>query len=161
MILENWKNKWGVSEEAMADLYEQLRGAATHTPATVDNPKTEADLQNRVRVEYNRTGGILWRNNVGAVQDSYGNFFRYGLANDTKGMSEVIKSADLIGIRPVTITPDMVGSTLGRYVSYEVKGPAWKPRPSDKREKAQRAWATLINSMGGDARFINSVDQIW
>lgn len=145
----------------MADLYSRLCNAATHNPGLVADPKTEADLQNRVRVEYNKTGGILWRNNVGAVQDSHGNFFRYGLANDSKGMSEVIKSADLIGIRPTTITRDMVGTTLGRYVSYEVKAPGWTPSRSNKREKAQMAWATLINSMGGDARIISSVDQIW
>tara|TARA_R110000851_G_scaffold287513_3_gene441541 strand:- start:10807 stop:11142 length:336 start_codon:yes stop_codon:yes gene_type:complete len=109
---------------------------------------------------YVETGGLLWRNNNGAAQDSYGNFFRYGLANDNKGMNEVIKSGDLIGIRPVIISPAMVGQTFGRFISYEVKSPNWKPTNS-KREKAQMAWAALIISLGGDARIVNRMDQIW
>lgn len=160
MILEKWKNDWGISEEAMADLYRQLSETASYPLVAPRTVTTEADLQNIVRVEYNKTGGILWRNNVGATQDSYGNFFRYGLANDTKGMSKVIKSADLIGIRPIKIKQEHVGQTMGRFVSFEIKSPDWKMKKTD-REKAQAAWAALINSLGGDARIVNEVNQIW
>lgn len=145
----------------MRDLYARLKLAATHPiTAPAKEIKTEAGLQDAVRVAYNATGGLLWRNNVGAASDSYGNFFRYGLANDTKGMSKVIKSADLIGIRPITIKEQHIGETFGQFISYEIKEPGWKPSNSG-REKAQSAWAALVRTMGGDARFISEVGQIW
>lgn len=158
--MESWQKKWGISEEAMRDLMNTLSMNARHPDKAPSTVKTEADLQNLVRVTFNATGGLLWRNNVGAAQDSYGNFFRYGLANDTKGMSKIIKSGDLIGIRPIKITPHHVGKTIGQFVSYEIKEPGWKPS-GNQREKAQTAWASLVDSMGGDARFISEVNQIW
>lgn len=114
---------------------------------------SEAAVQNKVRLGFTQeTGGILWRNNVGACKDEHGNFFRYGLANDTKTLNETLKSADLVGIKPVTITPDMVGQTIGVFVSREAKAEDWSYRGT-KRERAQKNWMDLINAYGGDAAF--------
>jgi hypothetical protein len=67
-------------------------------------------------------------------------------------MNRSLKSADLIGIQPVLITPAHVGCVIGQFVSREVKRPGWRYRGSD-REQAQKAWADLVNSLGGNAAF--------
>lgn len=95
----------------------------------------------------------MWRNNVGVLIDATGRPVRYGLANDSKAMNQAVKSADLIGIRPVTITPDMVGQTIGQFVSIEVKAEGWRPQPNDQHEIAQRKWAELVILAGGYAIF--------
>ncbi len=113
---------------------------------------SEAALQNLVKLEASNKGCRLWRNNVGAAYMKDGSFIRYGLANDSATLNREIKSADLIGIRPVLITPDMVGTILGQFLSREIKASGWKYTGTD-REKAQLAWAELILSLGGDAAF--------
>lgn len=113
----------------------------------------EATTQNIVRLEASRKGCRLWRNNVGATYTKDGSFIRYGLANDSANVNREIKSADLIGIRPVLITPAMVGVTIGQFISREVKASNWRYTGND-RERAQLAWAELILSLGGDACFV-------
>jgi len=117
---------------------------------------SEAAVQALLRQEASRMGLRLWRNNVGAGVLADGSFIRWGLANDSKALNESIKSADLIGIRPLLITPDHVGTVVGQFVSREVKSPEWRWRGTD-REKAQARWADLVNSLGGDACFATGV----
>ena len=112
----------------------------------------ERDIQNLVRLEASRKGLRLWRNNVGAAYMRDGTFLRYGLANETKAMNETIKSSDLIGIRRIVITPDLVGYTIGQFTSREVKHSEWL-YTGTPHEKAQKAWNDLILSFGGDAAF--------
>lgn len=153
MHLYTWANKWGVSIEAVRDL-QALMGTYT-PPLPPDAPgagKSEAWVQSLVRLEANRKNTHLFRNNVGALKDSTGRVVRYGLANDSAAMNEVIKSGDLIGLRPVVITPAHVGYKIGQFVSREVKKPGWQYTGAD-REPAQLAWANLVNSCGGDAAF--------
>ena len=116
--------------------------------------ESEAYIQSLVRLEASRKGARLWRNNVGAAVMQDGSFVRYGLANDSKAVNNAIKSADLIGIKPVLITLDLVGCTIGQFVSREIKASDWKYRGTD-RERAQLAWALFILSLGGDAAFTN------
>lgn len=77
---------------------------------------------------------------------------RYGLGNDSPQINAVLKSADLIGIRPVVITAQHVGHTVGQFVSRECKAPGWQYTGTD-REVAQLNWARLVNACGGDAAF--------
>lgn len=112
----------------------------------------EADTVALIRLEASRLGLRLWRNNVGAARDERGNFFRYGLANETAAMNKQIKSGDLIGIRPILVTPGMVGSTVGIFTSRECKRPGWR-YAGTPREVAQFAWIELVTSLGGDAGF--------
>lgn len=67
-------------------------------------------------------------------------------------MNKVIKSADLIGIRPVLITPGHVGLVIGQFVSREIKPTGWK-YTGKAREEAQLRWAELVAACGGDAAF--------
>jgi len=114
--------------------------------------RSESQVQEAVRLAAGKAGWLLWRNNVGAGKLDNGSFIRWGLANDTKQMNESLKSSDLIGIRPVLITQEMVGSVIGQFVAREVKRDGWAYSGST-REKAQRAFIELVNSRGGDAAF--------
>ena len=113
----------------------------------------EATIQARLRLEWARRGDILWRNNVGALPDPRGVPVRFGLANDSAAVNAHVKSGDLIGIKRVLITPDMVGAVVGVFVSREVKAGGWR-YAGTPREVAQQRWIDLVRSLGGDASFI-------
>ena len=112
----------------------------------------EQSATHDLRLAASKAGVRLWRNSNGAGYLQDGSFVRWGLANETAQMNAKIKSSDLIGIRPVLITPAHVGQTLGVFVSREVKARGWRYHASD-RERAQKAWLDLITSLGGDAAF--------
>lgn len=150
MTLDRWAEKWNVPKEAIKDLREAWGDRSN--PDTDFPGYSEAGVLSRVRLEASQKGYRLWRNNVGATYTDKGHFLRYGLANDSSKMNRQIKSADLIGIRPVIIRPDMVGWTIGQFVSREIKTPGWRYKATD-REQAQLRWAELIMSLGGDAAF--------
>lgn len=119
-------------------------------------PTSEAYVQSLVRLEAPAKGVRLWRNNVGVLFDVNGRPVRYGLANDSATLNRELKSGDLIGWRPVLVTPDMVGRVIAQFVSRECKPADWRPALSGERfehEEAQRRWAKLINDAGGDACF--------
>lgn len=117
---------------------------------------SESAIQQRVRLEAARRGMQLWRNNVGACVDQNGRHIRYGLANESAAMNDIIKSSDLIGIMPVFITPEMVGTVLGVFTAIECKHEGWKLTPGDKRGQAQAAFHDLVRSVGGKAWFANT-----
>jgi len=119
----------------------------------------EMDVLRLVKEEAALKGVILWRNNVGVLIDKFRRPVRFGLANDSKKTNENLKSADLIGIKKVIITQEMVGKTIGQFVSREIKRPGWKYSGTE-REKAQLEWEVLINSMGGDAGFATDTGTI-
>lgn len=112
----------------------------------------EAATQAAIRVEAARRGIALYRNNVGVLLDKRGVPVRFGLANDSPAINSHIKSGDLIGIRPVTVTSEMVGTTIGVFVSREVKAAGWH-YTGTAREQAQQRWIDLVRSYGGDASF--------
>lgn len=133
-------------------------------------PSSEARVQSEVRLEASGKGVHVWRNNVGAGTiaperctccgaPTVGRPIRWGLANDSSKLNAVLKSADLIGGRSTLITPDMVGTTLLRFVSRECKPEGWKPDNSE-RTKAQIAWRDLINRLGGDAAIVTAVGSL-
>jgi len=155
MNLNEWAIKHGVSFEAVEDLRAGL-GAVNTDPTPVDNDGSESFIQTSARLEATQKGARLWRNNVGATYTDDGRFLRYGLANDSKRMNEVIKSSDLIGIRPVHITPKMINTTVGVFVARECKPEGWV-YTGTPRELAQLKFLELITSLGGDAGFANSV----
>lgn len=148
--LNVWAIRWGVSVEALQDLRQQM-GIRTD-PDQNASEGSEGAAQALVRLEASRLGARLWRNNVGTCQDERGNFIRYGLANDSKKLNAAVKSADLIGIRPVLIQQEHLGTVIGQFISREIKRPGWKFSGS-AREAAQLGWADLILSLGGDAGF--------
>jgi hypothetical protein len=105
----------------------------------------EAYVQSFLRLQLGREGYKLWRNNVGVLKDKNGRPVRYGLANETPAMNRAFKSGDLVGWRPVLITPEMVGKLLAQFVSLEAK------RPKGRVMEAQERWRDLVNAAGGYA----------
>lgn len=141
MILSQWAARWGVSPEAMLDLQREFGMLGTEASSVARGGDSEAAVSKRVQLEASRVGARLWRNNVGAVYDAHGNFFRYGLANSSAAVNKRIKSSDLIGIRPD-----------GTFLAREVKRPGWKYTGKD-REPAQLRFIQLVTGLGGDAAF--------
>lgn len=150
MNLEVWAVKWGVSMAALHDLRAEM--GMPQELGQVDDGKNESLVQARMRIEASQLGKRLFRNNVGALQDARGTWVRYGLCNESAKMNKEIKSADLIGIDPVLITQEHVGSTIGRFLSREAKAPGWRYSGTD-HEVAQLKWLELVVSLGGDAAF--------
>lgn len=150
-MLNEWARAWGIHPAAIQDLQNRLTAVSTPEPGQIS--KSEALVQQNIRVNLQKHGTRLFRNNVGAAMDPRTNRpVRYGLCNESKAINEKFKSSDLIGVTPVTVTPYHVGNLMGVFTSIECKKSGWKYR-GNKHEKAQLNWLQLITSLGGIARF--------
>lgn len=116
---------------------------------------SEASIQQRIRLLAARLGVALWRNNVGAFLTPEGRPVRYGLANDSSALNKEFKSADLIGILPVTIGPEHVGKTIGVFVSIECKRSS-----GGVVSKGQKNWSELVKSRGGMSIITNNPEEV-
>lgn len=152
MNLDAWAARWGIPAAALFDLRISMGVNALPKFAIDGEPGSEQRQQSIVRLEAVTKGVWLTRNNVGALLDTRGVPVRYGLANESKQQNEVIKSADLIGIKPVLVGPHHVGQVIGQFVSREIKHEGWT-YCGDKHEVAQLAWCNFVLSKGGDAAF--------
>ena len=151
-----WAVRHGVTMAALQELAGLFGMHGGHDLPPEVKGTSEAAVQAAVRLEAARKGVRLFRNNVGALIDSRGVPVRYGLANESKQGNEVMKSADLIGWRPLLIEPRHVGTVVAQFVSRECKHPTWHYTGGD-REPAQLAWAQLVTAGGGDAAFCTGV----
>jgi hypothetical protein len=104
---------------------------------------TEQQIQQRIRLALSRGPVRLYRNNTGTLRDQHGRPVQFGLC---KG------SADLIGWRTRTITPDMVGQQVAVFTSIEVKSATGRLRPE------QRQWLEAVQAAGGIAGVARSVE---
>lgn len=143
---------------------EQIRSYQTHMGIYDERlrpevGRSEAAVEARVKVRMSQRGGRAWKNNKGAAYLADGTFLRYGLLNQSQRISDEIKSADLVGIDPVLITPEMIGMIFGRFWCREVKREDWE-WSGDEHEMAQLRFAELVLALGGDAGFINHEDQL-
>jgi hypothetical protein len=104
----------------------------------------ETDLQQRIRLALGtRTDLRLFRNQVGQLPDPRtGRPVQFGLARG---------SADLIGWRTITVTPEMVGQQLAVFTSIEVKTERGHVRPE------QHAWQRTVSDAGGIAGIARSI----
>lgn len=157
MNLHEWAIRNHVSMQALQELQDMLLSKDIATSHNGEG--SEAKVVNDIRLEASSVGGRLWRNNVGAGKLEDGSFLRWGLANDSKALNEKIKSSDLIGIMPITITEKHIGSIIGQFVAREVKRPGWKYAGTD-RELAQLRFIELIVALGGDACFATGIGTI-
>ena len=71
---------------------------------------------------------MVWRNNTG----------KFRSITDPQRIVSVgqVGSADIIGVQPVTITPEMVGKVIGQAIAIEVKTP--KGRQSEEQKRASK-----------------------
>jgi hypothetical protein len=104
----------------------------------------ETDIQQRIRLALGTHPHIrLFRNQVGQLPDPRtGRPVQFGLARG---------SADLIGWRTITVTPEMVGQRLAVFTSIEVKTPTGRLTPQ------QRSWMDAVLAAGGIAGVVRSV----
>ena len=119
---------------------------------TASQGASETDVQARVRLAASQAGDVLWRNNTGVLPDARGVPVRFGLCNESAKVNQMCKSSDLIGIRRVMVTPQMVGSTVGQFYAREVKRAGWH-YTGTPREVAQLRFIEAVVAMGGDAGF--------
>ncbi len=124
-------------------------------------PMSESAVQQRVRLEAARFGLQMWRNNSGAFTDDQGRLVRFGLGNDSAAINATIKSSDLIGITPITITPAHLGRVLGVFTAIECKPEGWHMRPGDERALAQQAFHGIVKQIGGFAGFAQAPGDLW
>lgn len=117
---------------------------------------SESGVTSHVRLAAAQLGVTLWRNNCGGFYDEQGRFVRYGLGSEAK-----LASSDWVGIRPVLITPEMVGQVLGVFTAVEMKKEGWHFHPDDKHESDQKHFIDIVNANGGMSGFAQSVDDFY
>lgn len=151
MSLTQWAERHNIPRAALDELL-----SLTLPPAPVATGGSEMQVQQLIRAEAPFHGARLWRNNSGVGTDDSGRVVRFGLGNDSAKINKVFKMGDLIGITPVTVTPDMVGHPVGVFTMAEVKKPGWR-KPSNDRERAQAAAILCVQKLGGYAGFVSDV----
>jgi len=105
----------------------------------------ETTILQRIRLAASSIPGLrLFRQNVGMLKDERGRMVRFGLHPG---------SADLIGWRTVTITPDMVGKQVAVFASVEVKTDSGRVKPE------QQNWLEQVTKAGGLAVVARSPEQ--
>jgi len=104
---------------------------------------TEQRIQQQIRIACSHGQTRLFRNNTGTLRDQHGRPVQFGLC---KG------SADLIGWRTITITPEMVGQQVAVFASIEVKTATGRLRPE------QQQWLDAVQAAGGIAGVARSVE---
>lgn len=117
----------------------------------------ETNIQNTIRLELQKRYNLrLYRNNVGEAwqgkshSTSKGHIVIERPARVKYGL--FVGSSDTIGIMPVTITPEMVGKTIGVFLAIEVK--------TEKGivSEAQKKFIAVIRDKGGIAGIARSAD---
>jgi hypothetical protein len=158
-MIDEWAKDWGIRGAAIADL--KIRMGISTLDLTGENPPAQPGSEGRqqalVRLEAGKKGVRLFRNNVGAIKDERGVPVRFGLANDSKALNDVLKSADLIGWTPTVIQPHHVGMMFALFTSVEMKHEGWTYK-GDAHERAQLAWLNLVIAGGGRALFATGPD---
>jgi hypothetical protein len=102
-----------------------------------------------LRLAAQELGGVLWRNNSGALPNPTGRPIRFGLGHDSAEQYSRWKSSDLIGIAPG-----------GYFWAVEAKTENWTWKGT-QREIAQAAFHRNVAMMGGIAGFArNRIDLI-
>lgn len=98
----------------------------------VDKARSESAVQNEIRLALSKAGVLNFRNNTGqawqgskTIRQPNGDLLIKNPRPVNFGLHK--GSSDIIGLKPVTITEDMVGQTLGVFVAIEVKAGKGKP----------------------------------
>ena len=105
---------------------------------------SEQSIQQYIRLACSKGPVRLFRNNVGRLPDPRtGRWVEFGVGGKGAG--------DLLGWKRVTVTPEMIGSTVAVFASVEVKTPTGRLRPE------QQQWLEAVQAAGGIAGVARSV----
>lgn len=109
----------------------------------------ETKIMRDIQVEASARGSRLWRNNVGLFETADRRKIRTGLCPG---------SSDLIGYKPLVITPELaqklIGTKIAIFVACEVKD------QRGRLSKEQAAFLTQVAQDGGIAFVAKSKDEI-
>lgn len=126
---------------------------------------SEHNIQRDAQIELSARGVPMWRNNVakawvgklikpsrpGTVYIGPGDIVLQAARPLDAGLAK--GSGDLIGIKTITITPEMVGTQIGVFCSGEAK---------DKHgviSREQGDWDKMVRARGGISGFFRSADE--
>lgn len=119
------------------------------------NPETK--IQNSILLKLSQSGCTVWRVEtsgawLGKVIHRDGDTVT--LSGARMMQTGLCKGgSDIIGITPVTITPDMVGEKIGVFTAQEVK------TKTGRATKEQLRFIEAVNKAGGIAGIARSVDE--
>ena len=114
--------------------------------------QSEAPVVKRVMMKASQLGLRLLRNNRGMFRTMDGKrTVRAGLEADG--------ASDLIGVRTITVTPEMVGKKIGVLMVVEVKKPSWT-KPTTETEKEQENFINQMVQRGAIGFFINNAEDL-
>lgn len=103
---------------------------------------------------FRNTVGMAWHGDTCTKREKDGSItatirnarpVSYGLAPE---------SPDLIGLRRVLITPDMVGQEIAQFLGIECKG------ANGRATNGQKAFLAMLHRFGGVARLARSLDDV-
>jgi hypothetical protein len=125
----------------------------------------ETARQNKIRIALSEVGTTNWRNNTGLgwagkMIKGVGKMMFVGkydvVIKDARPLRAGLckGSSDIIAIKPVLITPEMVGQTIGQFIAVEVK------TLTGKATKDQLNFNKQINDKGGIALIARDVEDI-
>ena len=118
---------------------------------------TERDIQNRILVALSRCGATVFRQNTG--MGWVGTVVHKGkyrlILEDYRPLHAGLckGSSDIIGWRPLIITPEMVGQRVAVFVAVEVKSAA------GRATQAQKNFIRVVKEDGGLADVARSIEQ--
>jgi len=121
---------------------------------------SESSISNEIALALSRESKgkiISWRNNtgygvLGKVVKQEGEQF-HGINGRRVQYGLCVGSSDRIGIVSVTVTPAMVGRTLGIFLALEVKSSTGKATPE------QQNFIAAVRKAGGLAGVVRSADE--
>ncbi|SDX68625.1 VRR-NUC domain-containing protein [Thiocapsa roseopersicina] len=119
---------------------------------------SEKSIQNSVMLAASQSGMTVWRNNTGQAWTGDATRLKDGsilIRNPRPLHAGLCKgSSDLIGIRPVVVTAEMLGQTIAQFAAVEVK------TPKGKLSEQQAKFLSFVESKGGLALVARSADDI-
>ena len=127
----------------------------------MSTPETKASLQ--VRLEANKQGCRLYKNNTGVAFDKYNRPVFFGLGNEGKKNKDSDRTPDWVGWHNVVITPDMVGKTLPVFLAIDAKKLGFKHKEvysKNTREYGQNKFFQKVINFNGIAGFAATAEHV-
>lgn len=121
----------------------------------------EKNIQDNIRFKVSKKDPsvLLFRNNngqgfVGKVEKEFVNLSQIVLSFYRRIVFGLFPgSADLIGLKSIVITPEMVGKKIAVFVSLEIK------KPGEKLKDEQLQWLSVMQQRGAIAGVATSADE--
>ena len=118
---------------------------------------SESRIQNQILLALSESGATIWRSETAGAwvgRQIHQDGRTIALANARMIQAGLCKGgSDLIGITPVTITPDMIGQQLGVFTAVEVK------TKTGRTSVEQERFIKAVQNAGGIAGVARSTQE--